>query len=63
MKFSVSKAIDTDLCDSTVVIHNALVIYFTQSLMPEKDHGKNQMKGTPLLPSALSASSCVNHRK
>ena len=29
MKFSVSKAIDTDLCDSTVVIHNALVaVYF-----------------------------------
>ena len=29
MKFSVSKAIDTDLCDSTVVIHNAPVaVYF-----------------------------------
>ena len=26
MKFSVPKAIDTDPCDSTVVIHNALVI-------------------------------------
>ena len=25
MKFSVPKAIDTDPCDSTVVIHNALV--------------------------------------
>ena len=34
MKFSVSKAIDTDLCDSTVVTHNALVwMNFTDDVL------------------------------